>query len=94
MNFKPLANRIVALRFPEEEITKSGIIIAQTARTVSHKATVLAVGPGKYQNGKLIPIPVSVGDVILIGLSAGTKIKIEDQDVVIVTDDEIIGIVS
>ena len=95
MNFKPLNDRILVERVGEETQTASGIIIPDTAQEKPLRANVLAVGNGKvHDDGTVTPMAVSVGDVVLFGKYAGTEIKIEGSERIILREDDILGIVE
>ncbi|MEW5807387.1 MAG: co-chaperone GroES [Acidobacteriota bacterium] len=95
MKIKPLADRILIKRLEEKEVVKGGIIIPDTAKEKPMEGKVIAVGPGRLDdNGKRVPIEVKVGDKVLFGKYAGTEIKIEDEEHVILREDEILGIIQ
>lgn len=92
---KPLGNRVLARRLEQEETLKGGIILPDTAKKKQETATVVAVGPGlQDKDGKLIPVPVSVGDTILMDKYSGQEVTLDDEDYVIVRADDIIAIVQ
>ena len=94
MNVKPLADRVV-IRFVEaEETTKSGIILAGTAKEKPIIAEVIAVGPGGVVDGKEIVMEVKVGDKVLISQYAGTKVKLDGVENIIVRQSDILAIVE
>lgn len=91
---KPVGNRIVAERI-EEEVVQGGIILPDSAKKKSETVKVIAVGTGKtLENGKEEPIPVKVGDIIMIDKYAGQEITIDDEEYVIVRSDDIIAIIE
>src|SRR5216683_256912 len=92
--FRPLGDRILIKRIKEEEKTKGGIIIPDTAKEKPQEGKVIAVGKGKYEEGKLIPIEVRVGDKILFGKYSGSEIKLEGEDLIIMREDDILGILE
>ncbi len=95
MKLKPLHDRVVLKRIEEEEVKKGGIIIPDTAKEKPQKAEVVAVGEGKIlDNGQKVPITVKPGDIVLIGKYAGTEVKIDDEEFVIVREDEILAIIE
>jgi chaperonin GroES len=95
MKVKPLNDRVLVKRMEPEEKVKGGIIIPDTAKEKPLEGKVVAVGAGRVdESGKRIPMEVKSGDRILIGKYAGTEIKIDDIEHVIVREDEILGIVS
>jgi chaperonin GroES len=94
MKIIPLRDRVLLKRLGEEERTKGGIIIPDTAKEKPMQGKVVAAGKGEInENGKLIPLEVKQGDTVLIGKYAGTEIKIEGEDHLIVRENEILGVV-
>jgi chaperonin GroES len=95
MKFRPLHDRVVVKRVEAEEKTKGGIIIPDTAKEKPQEGEVIAVGPGaRDQSGKLIPIDLKAGDRILFGKWSGTEIKIEGEDLVIMKESDVMGVVE
>ncbi len=95
MKFRPLADRIVVKRLEQEEKTKGGIIIPDTAKEKPIEAVVVAVGNGKLlKNGKLRPLSVKEGDKILLGKYSGTEVKLDGDEHVILREDDILAVVS
>jgi chaperonin GroES len=95
MKVRPLQDRLVIRRVDEEEKTKGGIIIPDTAKERPLEGEVIAVGSGKRNDdGTVIPLDVKAGDRVLFGKYAGTEIKIEGIDHLIMREDEILGIVD
>jgi chaperonin GroES len=95
MKVKPLYDRILVRRLDPREEVKGGIIIPDTAKEKPMEGKVVAVGAGRVDKaGKRIPLEVKVGDKVLIGKYAGTEVKIEDVEHVIVKEDEVLGIVG
>ena len=95
ISLKPLGNRVVAERLEQEESLKGGIILPDTAKKKQETAKVVAVGPGQVtKDGKTLPMPVSVGDTILMDKYAAQEVTIDDQEYVIVKADDIIAIVN
>jgi chaperonin GroES len=95
MKIKPLGDRILVRRIKEEERTKGGIIIPDTAKEKPQEGKVVAVGKGKYgDDGKLIPIEVKAGDKILFGKYSGSEFKHEGEDLLILREDDILGIIE
>ena len=95
MKVKPLHDRILVKRMEPEEKMKGGIIIPDTAKEKPLEGKVVAVGSGRLDdNGKRIPLEVKVGDRVLIGKYAGTEVKIEDVEHVIVREDEVLGVIG
>jgi len=94
-NLKPLGNRVLVKRLEAEEALKGGIILPDTAKKKQEKASVLAIGEGKKdKEGQIVPIPVKVGDVVLIDKYSGTEVTIDDEEYIIVRSDDIIAIVE
>ena len=92
---KPLYDRVLIKRVENEEKVRGGIIIPDTAKEKPMEGKVIAVGTGKLDdNGKRIPLEVKVGDRILFGKYAGTEIKIDDEEHIILPEHEILGIVQ
>ena len=95
MKIKPLHDRVIVKRIEEEETTKGGIIIPDTAKEKPIEGKVVAVGAGKLMdNGKKLPLEVKKGDKILFGKYAGTDIKIEGEEHLIMREEDIIAIVE
>jgi len=95
VSLKPLGNRVVAQRTKDEETTKGGIILPESAKEKQETAVVVAIGNGaKTSEGKEIPVPVSVGDTILMDKYASQEVKIDDEEYIIVKADDIIAIVQ
>ena len=95
MKIKPLGDRILVKRTKEEERTKGGIIIPDTAKEKPQEGKVVSVGKGKYgDDGKLIPIEVKAGDKILFGKYSGSEFKHEGEDLLILREDDILGIIE
>ena len=92
---QPLADRILLKRTEAEEQMRGGIIIPDTAREKPLEAEVVAVGPGKLdKDGKRVAVGVKVGDRVLIGRYAGTDVEIDDEEVAIVNEDDVLGILQ
>jgi chaperonin GroES len=92
VNFVPLHDRILVSRVEEQETTRGGIIIPDTAKDKPQEGEVLAVGKGKIkEDGKILPLDVKPGDRILFGKYAGTEIKIDGQEYLIIREDEVLG---
>ena len=95
MNIRPLYDRIVVKRIEEQETTRHGIIIPDSAKEKPQEGEVVAVGPGgRDEAGKLIPLDVKAGDQILFGKWSGTEVKIDGQDLLIMKESDIMGIVG
>jgi chaperonin GroES len=95
MKIRPLQDRVIVRRLEEEEKTKGGIIIPDTAKEKPQEGKVIAVGKGKItEDGKVIPLDVKVGDKILFGKYAGTEIKIEGEEHLIMREEDILGVIE
>lgn len=95
MQVKPLHDRILVKRLGEEEKTKGGIIIPDTAKEKPAQGQVMAVGAGRRtEDGKLVALEVKKGDKILFGKYSGTEIKIEGDDYLIMREDDVLGIMQ
>jgi chaperonin GroES len=95
MNIRPLGDRILVKRIQEEEKTKGGIIIPDTAKEKPQEGRVVAVGKGKtMEDGKLLPPDVKAGDRILFGKYAGSEIKLEGEEHLILREDDILGVLE
>jgi chaperonin GroES len=95
MNFRPLHDRVLVKRVEEEEKTKGGIIIPDTAKEKPQEGEVVAVGPGgRDDDGELIALDVKVGDRILFGKWSGTEVTLEGQDLIIMKESDILGVLA
>jgi chaperonin GroES len=95
MKFRPLHDRVVVKRIEAEEKTKGGIIIPDTAKEKPQEGEVVAAGPGgRDESGKLIPLDLKVGDRILFGKWSGTEIKLDGEDLLIMKESDVMGVVQ
>jgi chaperonin GroES len=95
MKFRPLHDRVVVRRVEQEEKTSGGIIIPDTAKEKPQEGEVVAVGPGaRDENGQLRPLDVQAGDRILFGKWSGTEVKIDGEDLLIMKESDIMGVVE
>ncbi|WP_075216963.1 co-chaperone GroES [Mongoliimonas terrestris] len=95
MNFRPLHDRVVVRRLESEEKTAGGIIIPDTAKEKPQQGEIVAVGPGaRDESGKVNALDVKAGDKILFGKWSGTEVKIDGQDLLIMKESDILGIVG
>jgi len=95
MAFRPLGDRVLVKRVEEEEKTRGGIIIPDTAKEKPQEGEVIAVGPGaRDENGKVQALDVKVGDRILFGKWSGTEVKLEGQDLLIMKESDILGVLA
>jgi chaperonin GroES len=94
-SFRPLHDRVVVKRVKEEEKTKGGIIIPETAQEKPQEGEVIAVGPGaRDEDGERIEMDVKVGDKILFGKWSGTEVKIDGEDLLIMKESDIMGVIE
>ena len=95
MKFRPLHDRVVIRRAEGDNKSKGGIIIPDTAKEKPQEGEVIAVGPGsRDESGKLIPLDVKAGDLILFGKWSGTEVEIDGEDLLIMKENDIMGIVG
>ena len=95
MKIRPLQDRVIVERIEEEEMTKGGIIIPQTAKEKPQEGKVVAVGKGKVSDdGTLLPLAVKAGDKILFGKYSGTEVKLNGNEYLIMREDDILGVVE
>ena len=95
MHFRPLHDRVVVRRIDTEEKTAGGIIIPDTAKEKPQEGEVIAAGPGsRNERGELVPLEVKAGDRILFGKWSGTEVKIDGQELLIIKESDILGIVG
>jgi chaperonin GroES len=95
MKVRPLHDRVLLKRFEEKEVVKGGIIIPDTAKEKPMEGEVISVGPGKImEDGKRSPMDVKAGDRVLFGKYAGSEIKIDDQEYVIMREEEILAVLG
>jgi chaperonin GroES len=95
MKFRPLHDRVVVRRVESEEKTAGGIIIPDTAKEKPQEGEIVAVGPGaRDEAGKLVPLDVKAGDRILFGKWSGTEVKIDGEELLIMKESDVMGIVE
>ena len=95
MKIRPLQDRVIIKRLEEEEKTKGGIIIPDSAKEKPQEGKVIAVGKGKTtEERKIIPLDVKVGDKILFGKYSGSEVKIEGEELLIMREEDILGIIE
>jgi chaperonin GroES len=95
MAFRPLHDRVVLRRLEGEEKTKGGIIIPDTAKEKPQEGEIVAVGPGaRDEAGNLVPLDVKAGDRVLFGKWSGTEVKIDGQELLIMKESDIMGVVG
>jgi len=94
-NFRPLHDRVVVRRLESEEKTKGGIIIPDTAKEKPQEGEIIAVGSGaRDESGKLVPLDVKKGDKVLFGKWSGTEVKLNGEDLLIMKESDIMGIIG
>ena len=94
MKLKPLADRVVIQSLETEEVTKGGIILTGTAKEKPQMAEVVAVGPGGVVEGKDVTMYVNVGDKVIYSKYAGTEVKLDDKEYIVVRQNDILAIVE
>jgi chaperonin GroES len=95
MNIRPLQDRLVVKRMEEERTSAGGIVIPDSATEKPSRGEVLAVGNGKVsENGNVRPLDVKAGDTVLFGKYAGTEIKVDGEEVLIMREDDILGVIE
>ncbi len=95
MAFRPLHDRVVVKRLEGEEKTKGGIIIPDSAKEKPQEGKIIAVGPGaRDESGKLVPLDVKAGDRILFGKWSGTEVKVDGEDLLIMKESDVLGVVA
>ncbi len=94
MNIKPLADRVVIKVLASEEKTKSGIVLPDTAKEKPQEGEIVAVGPGKFEKGEREPLDVTVGDRVIYSKYAGTEVKVEGEEYLILKQADILAIVG
>ena len=94
MKFRPLHDRVVIRRHEGDDKTKGGIIVPDTVKE-KQEGEVIAVGPGaRDESGKLIPVDLKAGDLVLFGKWSGTEVKIDDEDLLIMKESDIMGVIE
>ena len=95
MKIRPLHDRVMVKRLEEERKTASGIVIPDTAAEKPDQGEVLAIGPGKKnEDGKLVPVDVKVGDKVLFGKYSGQTVKVEGEELLVMREEDIMGVVA
>jgi len=95
MNLRPLQDRILVQRIEEEQTTKGGIIIPDTAKEKPAEGKVIAVGNGKLaDDGNRVPLEIKTGDRVLFGKYAGTEVKIDGEEYLIMREDDVLGVIE
>jgi chaperonin GroES len=91
---RPLHDRVIVKRIEEEEKTKGGLIIPDTAKEKRQEDKVVAIGPGRNDDGEMIPVDVRAGDRILFAKYSGTEIKLDGEEHLILREDDILGVIE
>ena len=91
MNLQPLADRVVVRSIEAEQVTASGIVLPDTASEKPQRGTVLAVGPGRYEDGKRIEPQVAKGDEVIYSKYGGTEVKVDGEDLLILRESDILA---
>jgi chaperonin GroES len=95
MKFRPLHDRVVLRRLDGEEKTKGGIIIPDTVKEKPQEGEVVAIGPGaRDESGKLVPLDLKVGDIVLFGKWSGSEIKIDGKELLIMKESDVMGVIE
>ena len=95
LKFRPLHDRVVVKRIEADQKTKGGIIIPDTAKEKPSEGEIVAVGPGgRDESGKLIPIDLKAGDRVLFGKWSGTEVKIDGEDLLIMKESDVMGVIT
>ncbi len=95
LKIRPLHDRVVVKRLPEERTTAAGIVIPDSAAEKPMRGEVLAVGTGKVlDNGQVRPVQLKVGDIVLFGKYAGTEVKIDGEEIVVMREEDIMGVIE
>ena len=95
MNLRPLQDRIIVKRMEEEQKTAGGLFIPETAKEKPQRGEIMAVGNGKKtEDGKVLPLDVKVGDKVLFGKYAGTEVKVDGDDFVMMREDDILAVIE
>jgi chaperonin GroES len=95
MKFRPLHDRVVVRRIDAEEKTVGGIIIPDTAKEKPQQGEVVAVGPGgRDEKGKLVPLDVKAGDLVLFGKWSGTEVKVDGEELLVMKESDIMGVLE
>jgi chaperonin GroES len=90
----PLSDRVVVRALEETEQMRGGLFIPDTAKEKPQQGEIVAVGPGKYEDGKLVPMTVKVGDKVLYGKYSGTEVKLDDDDFLILRESDVLAVIS
>jgi len=91
MNLKPLGDRLVVKAIEAEQTTVGGLVLPDTAQEKPSRGTVVAVGDGRYEDGKRVPLDVAVGDEVIYSKYGGTEIKIDGEDLIILRESDVLA---
>ncbi len=91
---RPLTDRVVVRLLAREEKTSSGIVLPDTAKEKPQEGEIIAVGPGRHENGNLIPMSVKTGDRVIFAKYAGTDVKINDEELLIMRETDLLAVIS
>jgi chaperonin GroES len=94
MKLRPLSDRVVVKPLPREEVTKSGIVLPDTAKEKPQEGEIIAAGPGRLDDGERQPMDVKVGDKVLYAKYAGTEIKLDDDELLILSEKDILAVLE
>ena len=94
VSLRPLGDRVVVKALVREAVTKSGIVLPDTAKEKPQEAVVVAVGPGKQDDGKVVPLDVKKGDRVLFGKYGGSEVTLDGEEYVIVSEDEVLAVLE
>jgi len=94
LKLRPLSDRVVVKPLPREEVTKSGIVLPDTAKEKPQEGEVIAAGPGRLDDGERQPMDVKVGDKVLYAKYAGTEFKLDDDELLILSEKDILAVLE
>ena len=94
MNLKPLGDRVIIEGIEAEQVTVSGIVLPDTAKEKPQRGKVLAVGDGRWDEGKRVPLDVAIGDEVIFSKYGGTEVKVDGDDVLILSEHDILAVVE
>ena len=94
MDLKPLGDRVIVEVLEEEESTVSGIVLPDTAKEKPQRGKVMAVGPGRYEDGKLVPLDVKKGDEVVFSKYGGTEVKVDGDDLLVLRESDVLAVVQ
>ena len=94
LKLRPLSDRVVVEPLPREEVTKSGIVLPDTAKEKPQEGEIIAAGPGRLDEGKRQPLDVKVGDRVLYAKYAGTEFKLDDDELLILSEKDILAVLE